>query len=130
MSAEDYEDVPGLGAGFPFPPDRRNAAPYKCRFCKSEISFKNRKPLNPDGTAHHCKAYRAEKQAPAPAVPADPQPMLYALAAMNAIIGGQIQAGGVNFIHSMNFHDVADAAWQVAAAMVSAEKNHRDEFGG
>lgn len=129
MSAEDYDDIPGLDrfmAGF----QRSNskADGYQCKFCRSEITFKQRKPFNPDGTPHRCKSggvqgsSMEEKETP-------PQAVLFAMSAMNAIVNASIQAGGVDYIHHMNFYDVADASWRLAAAMVSSEKQFRREFG-
>lgn len=121
MSAEDYDDVPGLCSGS----DRQpllNPRFYKCNRCRHPITFKNKKPFNQDGTAHRCIAKSQSETDP------PPQAAMFAMAAMNAIINGQIQAGGVDFIHRMNFYDVADSAWQVAAAMVKREKDYRDEI--
>jgi len=123
MSAEDYDDVPGFGSGSSGHKYASTPKSFTCRFCGSAISFNNRKPFNVDGSPHRCM--RREDSAP-PSV--SQEATLYAMAAMNAIISGQIQSGGVDHIHRMNFHDVADAAWQVAVAMVKAEENHRHEL--
>lgn len=126
MSAEDYDDVPGFAdfaGGLGYSTSRQSQ--YKCRYCDAPISFKNRKPFNSDGSAHRC---RAESNAKAPADKADLQAVLFATGAMSAIISGQIQAAGVDHIHHMNFYDVADAAWRVAAAMVSRERVYREEL--
>lgn len=118
MSAEDYHDIPGFGVGYSGASPRQ----YTCNFCREPINFSNRKPLNKDGSPHRCKSRAsAEKEQ------AQPQASLFAMAAMNAIINAQIQAGGVDYIHTMNFYDIADAAWRVAAAMVSKEKAFADE---
>lgn len=105
------------------------AGGYQCTFCQQPIRFKDRIPYNQDGSRHTCKRDGA---APGKAEPAEvPQEAkLYAMAAMNAIISASIQSGGVDFVHKLYFPDVADAAWRAAAAMVEAEKNYRDEFGG
>ena len=97
---------------------------YACNRCEATIFFSNKKPFNDDGTAHRCTGRPPE---PPPATQ-NQTAVLFAMGAMNAIITAQIQAGGVDYIHHMNFHDVADAAWQAAAAMVGAERNHRHEF--
>lgn len=102
--------------------------PHSCNRCKADIKFSNRKPFNMDGTPHRCMAGSATREPPK--ATDNQQAVLFAMAAMNAIISGQIQAGGVDHVHRMNFHDVADAAWQAAAAMISAEKNYREDFGG
>ncbi|HEX5362358.1 MAG TPA: hypothetical protein VFW49_14930 [Fluviicoccus sp.] len=116
MSAEDYHDVSWYLPG---------SRGYVCKFCQQPITFSNRKPYNKDGTPHRCK--RTEKADAT--TESQPQAALFAMAAMNAIINASIQAGGVDYIHHMNFYDVADAAWRMAAAMVNSEKNHRSEFG-
>lgn len=100
---------------------------YTCNRCQKPIIFNgDRIPRNPDGTKHKCGG----SSKPQPAQPAPQEATLYALAAMNAIINGQIQAGGIDFIHHMHFGDVADAAWRMAAEMARAEIQHRDEFVG
>lgn len=125
MSAEDYHDVPGFGGGTDFNSPRQRQ--YTCNFCHEPINFRNRKPFNNDGSPHRCKARS----------PADkgqlhqgeqPQATLFAMAAMNAIINAQIQVGGIDHIHAMNFYDIADASWRVAAAMVSKEKVYAEEY--
>src|SRR5690606_27926811 len=99
MSAEDYDDVPGLGSGSSGHKYAPTPKPFPCRFCGSTINFNNRKPFNVDGSPHRCM--RREDSAPPPA---GQEATLYAMAAMNAIINGQIQSGGVDHIHRMNFH--------------------------
>lgn len=132
MSSEDYDDVPGLGGMFT---GNWNTGPgakpstYQCYRCRYPITFTNKKPFNEDGTPHRCIA-NSHKSPKQPIPPAPHEATLYALAAMNAIINGQIQAGGVDFIHHMHFGDVADAAWRMAAEMARAERQHRDEFIG
>lgn len=121
MSAEDYHDVPGFGGSTWIP--TRNSSAYSCNFCKSPIKFNQRKPFNLDGTPHRCKSSAEPHKEAMPQ-----QAMLFAMAAMNAIISGSIQSGGVDFIHHMNFYDVADAAWQASAAMVKREEDYRDEI--
>lgn len=124
MSAEDYHDVPGFGGGSGF--NGAYQRQYTCNFCRQPINFSNRKPFNKDGSPHRCKSGAAanEKQSPQGG---QPQATLFAMAAMNAIINAQIQVGGVDYIHAMNFYDIADASWRVAAAMVSKEKAFADE---
>lgn len=128
MSAEDYHDVPGFGGGA-----FRTFKPrdYACNHCSAPITFVNRRPMNIDGTPHRCLGRNAKQQSPVPIPSAldNSAAVLFAMSAMNAIIQGQIQAGGIDHIHHMNFYDVADASWRMASAMVSAEKNYRDEFG-
>jgi len=124
MSAEDYHDVPGFGGGASF--YRPQPRQYTCNFCHEPINFSNRKPINKDGSPHRCKA-RVPGDKSQAAQSEQPQATLFAMAAMNAIINAQIQAGGVDFIHAMNFYDIADASWRVAAAMVSKEKAFADE---
>lgn len=124
MSAEDYHDVPGFGGGF----GTYKAKAYTCNFCKAPINFNQRKAFNKDGTPHRCRTADGALKAQEPQ-PADQQATLFAMAAMNAIINASIQSGGVDYIHSMNFYDVADASWRVAAAMVSKEQSFRDEYG-
>lgn len=126
MSAEDYHDVPGFGGGFAGSYKPRS---YSCNFCKAPISFSSRKPFNPDGTQHRCKS-KGQEQQPDPKPSENPQVALYVMSAMNAIISGQIQKFGGDYIHHMNFNDVADASWRAAAAMVKAEENYRYEFQG
>ena len=122
MAAEDYDDVPGFGGGTWTPSYKPKA--YTCNFCREPITFNQRKALNKDGTPHRCKTTgRAH-----PSAEANTQATLYAMAAMNAIISGSIHSGGVDHIHRMNFYDVADAAWQCAAAMVKSERNYRDDI--
>jgi hypothetical protein len=123
VSAEDYHDVPGFGGGG-FSSFKPKA--YTCNFCQQPIVFNQRKPFNKDGTPHRCRS----GQQPQEAKETPQQATLFAMAAMNAIINASIQVGGVDFIHSMNFYDVADASWRAAAAMVSREKAYSDEFGG
>lgn len=125
MSAEDYDDVPGFGGGFAssFKP-----RPYTCNFCKKPISFSNRKPFNSDGSPHKCKGKQDNE--PEAKATDNTAATLFAMSAMNAIITAQIQKFGGDYVHHMNFHDVADASWQAASAMVNAEKNYRHEFGG
>jgi len=97
---------------------------YKCYHCNALIVFKSKVAHNADGTRHLCKSKKSnESPAPPPQ-----QATLFAMAAMNAIIGAQIQAGGVDEIHRMNFYDIADASWRVARAMVEKEKVFSDEF--
>lgn len=122
MSAEDYHDVPGFGGGFDFA--RAQPRQYTCNFCRQPINFSNRKPVNKDGSPHRCRSGTTTKEKQ----PAQPQATLFAMAAMNAIINAQIQVGGVDFIHTMNFYDIADASWRVAAAMVSKEKAFAEEY--
>lgn len=118
MSAEEYHDVPGIGG--PTWTSYQNS--YQCKNCQGQIFFKAKKAFNKDGSPHLCLGKKPENRlAPQEAV-------LYAMAAMNAIVNAQIQAGGVDFIHHMNFYDVADAAWRLASAMHSSEKNFRGEF--
>lgn len=128
MAAEDYDDVPGIGSGMGFgyhtsytPRPPKN---YTCHSCKAPIGFKDRKPINKDGTPHRCGQNR-----PAEPKPDTTQATLFAMAAMNAIVSAQIQAGGVDHIHHMNFYDVADAAWRLAAAMTKREGEYRNEIG-
>lgn len=125
MAAEDYHPDIGFGSGVGGGSYRPKL--YTCNFCKEQITFSNRKPYNTNGTPHRCKGNgkATEKE---PEIPQ--QATLYAMAAMGAIISAQIQKGGIDHIHHMNFYDVADAAWQAASAMVKGEKNYRHEFGG
>jgi hypothetical protein len=128
VSAEDYDDVPGFGSGFGGGFSHAQPKQYTCNFCRQPINFKNRKAHNKDGSLHRCKS-----AAPS-GVPKLPehdkhQATLFAMAAINAIINASIQSAGVDYIHSMNFYDVADAAWRVSAAMVSKEKAFADEYG-
>ncbi len=125
MSAEDYDDVPGFGGGFEF--SRAQQKQYTCNFCSQPIDFKHRKAHNKDGSLHKCRS-AVKSGEPQPPQPPPHQATLFALAAMNAIINAQIQAGGVDFIHTMNFYDIADASWRVAAAMISKEKAYADEY--
>lgn len=125
MAAEDYDDVPGFGGGAWLGNTARSGK-YECKFCRANIKFSQRKAFNLDGTPHRCNPGQRGSEAADSAE--TPPAALFAMAAMNAIISAQIQKGGIDHIHHMNFHDVADAAWQAAAAMVSAEKNYRDEF--
>jgi hypothetical protein len=97
---------------------------YSCNRCSASIYFAKRKPFNEDGTPHRCIC---KPQAQPPAT-SNQTAVLFAMGAMNAIIGAQIKVGGIDHIHHMNFYDVADASWQMAAAMVKAEANYRDEF--
>lgn len=125
MAAEDYHDVPGFGGGtYIGPQSRFSREPYKCKFCQETIKFQNRKALNPNGTPHRCRADGKGSEYDSVAHQAN----LFALGAMNAIMSAQIKVGGVDFIHHMNFQDIADASWQAAAAMISAEKNFRNEI--
>lgn len=95
---------------------------YRCKSCNGGIKFSGGKAFNHvDGTPHRCY-----KKKEAPPVPQDGT--LFALGAMNAIVNAQIQAGGVDFIHRMNFYDVADSAWRLAAAMHKKEKEFREDF--
>lgn len=124
MSAEDYDDVPNFGGeGFNYSPQPKRQ--YACNFCKQPITFNQRKAYNKDGTPHRC-----QRGKPAEEQPQEPQTQatLFAMAAMNAIINASIQSAGVDYIHSMNFYDVADASWRVASAMVAKEKAYSDEF--
>jgi len=126
MAAEDYDDVPGLGDGSGRPwAFQKKPSTYECRFCGKPITFVQRKAYEPGGGLHRCQRDAKAGQHSHDSKPPE-QATLFAMAAMNAIINGQIQAGGVDFIHSMNFHDVADAAWRIAAAMVHGEKNYQD----
>jgi len=126
VSAEDYDDVPGIGSGMGFGSSYSYHAPkkYTCHSCKAPINFKDRKPINKDGTPHRCLQKRAAEPEPVA-----PQAALFAMAAMNAIVSAQIQAGGVDHIHHMNFYDVADASWRLAAAMTKREREYRNEIG-
>ena len=128
MSAEDYDDVPGFGAGlgpryvYPDQPPKG----YTCNFCSQPIKFMQRKAFNKDGSPHRCKTGQRQKEQP-PETPQ--QATLFAMAAMNAIINASIQAAGIDHLHRMNFYDVADASWRMAAAMVSKEQAYREEIG-
>lgn len=124
MSAEDYDDVPGFGGGFDF--TRSQPRQYTCNFCRQPINFSNRKPFNKDGSPHRCKSGATANKNESPQTE-QPQATLFAMAAMNAFINAQIQVGGIDFIHHMNFYDIADASWRVAAAMVSKEKVFAEE---
>lgn len=128
MAAEDYDDVPGIGSGMGFGYGTsytpRPPKAYTCHSCKAPIDFKDRKPINKDGTPHRCGSKRQAEPEQAS------QAALFAMAAMNAIVNAQIQAGGVDHIHHMNFYDVADAAWRLSAAMVKRECEFRHEMGG
>lgn len=124
MSAEDYHDVPGFGGGYGGGTSYERKS-YTCNFCKQPIKFSQRKAFNKDGTPHRCKSAQTAETKATPETAT-----LFAMAAMNAIINASIQAAGVDYIHSMNFYDVADAAWKVSAAMIRKEEEYRDEFGG
>lgn len=128
MAAEDYDDVPGFG-GSQWSSHAVKPRAYKCNNCHQPITFSNRKPFNVDGTPHRCMGKNARPGKVEPEKATDNHAAtLFALSAMNAIINSQIQAFGGDHIHRMNFHDVADASWQAAVAMLRAERNYRDEI--
>lgn len=125
MSAEDYDDVPGFGGGLGF--NSTHQRQHMCNFCRQPINFSNRKPFNKDGSPHRCKSSATANKEQPPQYD-KPQAAVFALAAMNAIINAQIQVGGIDHIHVMNFYDIADVSWRVAAAMVSKEKAFSEEY--
>lgn len=128
MSAEDYDDVPGFGGGVWLGGGRAyTPRSYKCNHCAKPIDFRQRKPFNQDGTPHRCLGRNTQPQDAAP-LTKDGAVTLFAMGAMQAIIQGQIAASGVDFIHHMNFYDVADAAWRVAVTMMNKEKEFRDDI--
>ena len=128
MSAEDYDDVPGFGSGIGFGGGRAySTGQYKCNHCSVSITFRQRKPFNQDGTPHRCLGRNAPKR-DQPPLTENGAVTLFAMGAMQAIIQGQIAAGGVDFIHHMNFYDVADAAWRLAVTMKNKEKEYRDDI--
>lgn len=96
---------------------------YVCFKCNQKIVFINRKAYNTDDTPHVCSGKQMESKQEVPQ-----QATVFALGAMNAILNAQIQVGGIDSIHHMNFYDIADAAWRVAAAMVSKENEYREEI--
>lgn len=128
MSAEDYDDVPGFGGGVGFGGERAySPSQYKCNHCSNPITFKQRKPFNQDGTPHRCLGRNAPNREQPP-LTENGAVTLFAMGAMQAIVQGQIAAGGVDFIHHMNFYDVADAAWRLAVTMKNKEKEYRGDI--
>lgn len=99
---------------------------YKCYKCGLTITFMNRVAYDGNGI-HKCKGKNSQvTKDPEPA----PQAVLFAMAAMNALIQAQIQHGGIDHMHRMNCHDIADLSWQMAAAMIKGEENYRFELTG
>lgn len=101
----------------------KNAAP--CVSCGASIIILDAELFNMgDHQKHVCRQMNVSCSDVNNVTPSNA--VMYANSAMNAIIAGEIQAGGQQGgMHALNFNVVAEFAWQAAAAMVRREKVYR-----